>query len=302
MASGYAVYSDPEAPVAENSLATAIQQGLRDFGGRVKDLVPVYASTKPYPFIVIDDFLPPAIADEVLAEFPSPRSEIWHRCRTADQHNKLALSHESMMPSAIRTLIHELNSGFFLEILEELTGIGNLVADTKLVGGGLHQIERGGKLNVHVDYSHHPGNRLNRRLNLILYLNRDWRDEYGGHFEIWDRHVKQCEHRIAPLFNRCVIFSTTRFSYHGHPDPLTCPEGMSRKSIALYYYSHGRPEEPGPIVEHNTLFRLRPGERFSWNNFLVRMASSGWLRDLMPPVLYRWLRGAWNRRLRQPKA
>ena len=211
-----------------------IHTAFRELAERAEELAPRFRQASPYPFLVVDDLLPAEAVEVLVRDFPPPGAEIWHRCRTADQHNKLALSHESLIPGSIRSLIHELNSGYFLELLEQITGINNLVADTKLVGGGLHQIERGGKLNVHVDYSHHPNNRLNRRLNLILYLNENWREEYGGHFEIWDRKVRRCEHRIAPLVNRCVLFATSSYSFHGHPEPLACPEGMTRKSVALY--------------------------------------------------------------------
>src|SRR5437667_3039202 len=108
-----------------------------------------------------------------------------------------------------------------------------------------------------------------------------------------------CELRILPIFNLCVLFTTTPYSYPGHPDPLTCPPDRGRKSIALYYYSNGRPEEPGEAVEHNTLFQRRPGDPFSPSNALMRLASGGLVRDLMPPLFYRWLRNAWHRHLRR---
>lgn len=291
-----------DAIVADNLefAANSLDDFFRDLEQRVPELACTYRNARPYPFIVLDDFLPAEIAERVEADFPSPTADVWQRYPTRDQHNKLALRHESLLPSSARQLIHELNSGYFLEILEQLTGIAHLIADAKLIGGGLHQILRGGRLDLHVDYSHHPGNHLNRRLNLILYLNKNWREEYGGHFEMWDRDLKHCEQRIAPLFNRCVIFSTTSFSYHGHPDPLSCPDDRSRKSIALYYYTNGRSEEPGPIVEHNTLFHRRPGDSFSLGSSLMRLASSGLVRDLMPPLLYRWLRRAWNHQARKP--
>ncbi|NEN95926.1 MAG: 2OG-Fe(II) oxygenase, partial [Moorea sp. SIO3I7] len=130
------------------------------------------------------------------------------------------------------------------------------------VGGGLHQIEKGGYLKIHADFNRHTKLRLDRRLNLLIYLNKDWQEDYGGHFEMWDTEMTQSQKKILPVFNRCVIFSTTDFSYHGHPEPLTCPEGRTRKSLALYYYSNGRPaEELSKSGDHSTLFKARPGEK-----------------------------------------
>jgi Rps23 Pro-64 3,4-dihydroxylase Tpa1-like proline 4-hydroxylase len=261
-----------------------------------------FKSAQPYPYVVIDDFLPPELAERLEADFPPVAAPIWHRFPSADQVNKLQLSDERFLPDSLRHAIHEFNSGAFLDVLERVTGIANLVADAKLLGGGLHQITRGGRLDVHVDYSHHPGNRLNRRLNLIVYLNKDWREDYGGHFELWDQNCGRCEKRVLPIWNRAVIFATTPTSYHGHPEPMTCPPDRSRKSIALYYYSNGRPEEGGPIIEHNTLFQARPGDSFSLRKKLMRLASSNWLRDLMPPLLYRRLRSSYNSRQRKRNA
>jgi Rps23 Pro-64 3,4-dihydroxylase Tpa1-like proline 4-hydroxylase len=288
-------------PTGVSSDTPSVREAFSRLAERAGDVAPQFQNARPYPHIIIDDFLPADVADRLLADFPSVESEVWNRLPTADQFNKLVLNHDRLMPDSIRSIIHDLNSGWFLEILEKITGIQNLIADSKLLGGGLHQIDQRGKLNVHIDYSHHPQTRLNRRLNLILYLNKDWPESYGGHFELWDEGVKHCEQKILPVFNRCVIFATSTFSYHGHPEPLTCPPGVTRKSIAIYYYSNGRPEESGPVVEHNTLFYQRPGDKFSLSNFLVRMASSGWFRDLTPPIFYRWLRQGWNKSLGKAK-
>jgi Rps23 Pro-64 3,4-dihydroxylase Tpa1-like proline 4-hydroxylase len=283
-------------PLAPGELTPAFD-ALAD---RADELARQFQAGQPYPHVVIDDFLPPAVAERLEADFPPTDADVWYRFPSADQVNKLQLSAERHLPDSLRTAIHEFNSGQFLAVVERITGIANLVPDPKLHGGGLHQISAGGRLDVHIDYSHHPGNRLCRRLNLIVYLNPDWREEYGGHFELWDAKVTRCETRVLPVFNRAVIFATTPKSYHGHPEPITCPPDRTRKSIALYYYTNGRPEEPGPVVEHNTLFTPRPGDPFSLRKALMRAASSNWLRDLFPPVIYRPLR-AWHNR-RQHKA
>jgi 2OG-Fe(II) oxygenase superfamily len=163
------------------------------------------------------------------------------------------------------------------------------------VGGGLHQISRGGKLAVHVDYSHHPQNGLFRRLNLLLYMNRDWPEGYGGNLELWSADLKTCEARILPVFNRCATFATSEISYHGHPAPLTCPADRTRNSLSLYYYTK-EPPAGKQGVTHNTLFKSLSGDKFHLSNFLVRSASSGLLRDLMPLIVYQLIRKAWNRK------
>jgi hypothetical protein len=119
----------------------------------------------------------------------------------------------------------------------------------------------------------------------LIYLNRDWREEYGGHLELWNAAMTQCDVRVLPVFNRAVIFSTTDRSFHGHPDPLKCPEGMTRKSMALYYYSRGRPEEE-VSPSHSTLWQIRPaepgGSRLAWARRLRRLAR---FLDRIPKAL-----------------
>jgi hypothetical protein len=218
-----------------------------------------YAAASPFPHIAIDELLPDAVLDRVLAEFPKPQEAEWQAFDSANER-KLASKDDSTMGEATRQLLAELNSAAFIDFLERLTGIAGLVPDPHFVGGGLHQIERGGHLKVHADFNRHPGTGLERRLNVLLYLNRDWEPEYGGAFELWNRDMTASEAKIPPLFNRCVVFTTTDTSFHGHPEPLTCPEGRTRKSIALYFYSKDRPAGQGG-GEHNTLFQARPGEK-----------------------------------------
>ena len=285
-----AVYTEPI------SVLDRLPNVVRDLAGRIDSLAEQYRRAQPYPHVVIDDFLPADLADELAAEFPDPCATFWHQFPGQEQRNKRQVSDDSRIPPGLRALIYALNGGQFIGLLEKLTGIASLASDANLVGGGLHQTTGGGKLDVHIDYSHHPRNRLCRRLNLLLYLTPEWQDAWGGDFELWDPKVTKCIKRVAPTFNRLVVFSTSPTSQHGQPEPLTCPPGVGRKSIALYYYSNGRPEEAGPVAEHNTIFRARPGDRFHFGNWARRVASGGLVRDLMPPLFYRWLRAAWNAR------
>ena len=159
-----------------------------------------------------------------------------------------------------------MNSAPILSFLEELTGIEGLIPDPYYRGGGIHELEIGGKLDMHIDFNIHPKLHLYRRLNAIIYLNKDWEDSYGGFLEIWsghkenDKHVlDECHAKISPLFDRLVVFNTSEHSYHGNPDPVTCPEGRSRRSIALYYYTKEVPTDGTPD-KHSTTFIARPHE------------------------------------------
>lgn len=244
-----------------------------------------YAQAQPFPHIVIDNFLPEDILDRVLEEFPDPQKIAW---KTFDNsaEKKLASTSELQMGENTRLLLQQLNSSTFISFLEKLTGIDGIIPDPHFVGGGLHQIEKGGYLKIHVDFNRHKRMRLDRRLNLLIYLNKDWQEEYGGHFEMWNTEMTKCEKKILPIFNRCVIFSTTDFSFHGHPEPLNCPKNRTRKSLALYYYSNGRPaEEVGD--GHSTVFRERPQESIDNSNKKTSTASilKKGIKKLLPPIV-----------------
>ena len=133
-----------------------------------------------------------------------------------------------------------------------------LITDPYLAGGGLHELKDGGHLNVHADFNQHPKMKLDRRLNILIYLNHKWGENNGGHLELWNKEMKECEKKILPIFNRMVVFSTTDFSYHGNPNEVIVNEDNSRKSIALYYYSNGRPSSERKLGLHSTIFRKRP--------------------------------------------
>jgi hypothetical protein len=216
-----------------------------------------YRKAEPFPHVVIDDFLPAEVAEGVLRDFPDRRRNEWVRMNSFDQ-KKLAAQRDEEFGEFTRLLLREFNGPGCLQMLEALTGIGGLIPDPYFEGGGLHQIEPGGFLKVHADFNWHPRLKLDRRINLIVYLNEDWREEYHGHLELWNRDMSRCVKKVLPLFNRAVIFNTTSWAYHGHPERLACPEGMTRKSLALYYYSNGRPAEERTDA-HGVLWNERKG-------------------------------------------
>ncbi len=220
------------------------------------DAVPLrdrYAAAEPFPHIVLDGLFDEDVLDAVLREFPGPDGMRW-RSFDSPMEKKLGYYHEtSTISMTIRGFLDDMNSFEMLLWLEAITGIEGLIPDPYFGGGGLHQIESGGFLKVHADFNVHPKLKVDRRLNMLIYLNKEWRDEYGGHLELWDGDRSACRERILPLFNRTVIFSTTDTSFHGHPHPLTSPAGMSRKSVSLYYYTAGRPEWERS-APHDTIF------------------------------------------------
>ena len=173
---------------------------------------------------------------------------------------KRRLSNLGQMPPKTRALVNYLHSRDFLSQLEQLTEIAHLLPDETLEGGGLHQIGPGGYLKVHADFNWNRYIKLYRRVNVLVYLNDDWDDEWEGKLELWDRDMIACHARIAPIMNRMVVFSTTDESFHGHPEPLRCPADMTRNSIALYYYTAAN---PGVRVSTLTDWRERPDERFA---------------------------------------
>jgi Rps23 Pro-64 3,4-dihydroxylase Tpa1-like proline 4-hydroxylase len=236
-----------------------------------------YAAAEPFAHIVIDDFLPEEALERVRAEIPKIDDIRWIEFDDA-RGKKLASKAEAQLGAATRFFLYQLNSSVFIEFLETLTGIRGLVPDPHFWGGGVHQIVRGGFLKIHSDFNRHPTLNLDRRLNILLYLNHGWPEEWGGHLELWDQNMTECRKKILPVFGRCVIFSTTDFSNHGHPDPLNCPENESRKSLALYYYSNGRPREEIAGAHYSTPFRRRPGEK----RFLTPEMIA---HNLLPPVL-----------------
>ncbi len=218
-----------------------------------------YQSNQPFPHIMFDGLLPEDAAQRIVAEFPTPDHPAWFTRTGEHEPNKQGTRNAEkhhLLPPFIHSVLQAFNSYPFIDFLERLTGIHGLIPDPHFLGGGLHQILPGGKLDVHADFNHHDHIDMYRKLNVLLYLNDDWDEAWGGHLELWDKDMKTCAKKIAPLLNRCVVFSTSKYSYHGHPLPLECPEGQSRKSMAFYFYTP-HPRE-GEDEHHITLWQERP--------------------------------------------
>jgi Rps23 Pro-64 3,4-dihydroxylase Tpa1-like proline 4-hydroxylase len=226
---------------------------------RLPALARAYKEAQPFPSIQLENFLNEEIARSMEREFPKPGDISWIHYKHYNEH-KLGKNKREEFPAHIGRVVDEFNSPRFTAFMSKLTGISGLMADPSLDGGGMHQTERGGFLNVHADFTmHHYQKQWHRRVNLIFYLNSGWQKEWGGELELWDRGMKQCVARFAPGFNCAGIFNTDESSFHGYPEPIQFPEGVTRRSVAMYYYTL---ETDPNYVAKSTDYRPRPGEGF----------------------------------------
>jgi len=248
-----------------------------------KAFAPTFRAGSPFPHIVIDDFLDRALLRRVAENFPPT---VGREGFDRDQERKKFQFHPRETAGFIRNLFAELNSQAFLAFLEEMTGIEGLIVDPYYEGAGLHLTQRGGHLGIHTDFNMHGRMHVERRLNLILYLNDDWADDYGGNLELWDQSMTHAEKSVSPILGRAVIFATSLESFHGHPDPLACPVGRGRQSIAIYYYTAARTDADAPPAR-NTVFRVRPGSTDAHD---ARVATGHFIDDWVPRRLQRPIR------------
>lgn len=219
-----------------------------------------FQNAQPFPHVYIDDFLSPELVAAVNAEFASTnfgslcesgykiassakqkKLHCFHKERDENESKKSAVLDESLMGPNTRLVFGLLKSSMFVAFLEQVTGIDDIIPDPHYRGSGLHQTEPGGFLRVHADFNRYERYKLDRRVNVFLFLNEDWDRSWGGALELWPRDMSTCEQKIQPFFNRLVIFRTTDFSYHGYTDPIRSP--YPRRSVSMYYYTNGRPSD-----------------------------------------------------------
>ncbi len=193
-----------------------------------------FAAGDPCKFVVIDDFLDAQAAEQLYTHFPSVDS--LKVKRKSLNENKVEDYHFERWDPIFTEVRNTIRSEEFSQWMSTLTGIPHLVTPDNSLGSGLHQGGQGSYVDVHIDVNYDPASGLWRRINLLIYLNKQWKEEYGGHLEIWDPKMSRCEHKIAPNFNRAVIFLTDANSPHGY-SAIQIPEGESRKSFYAYYYT-----------------------------------------------------------------
>ncbi len=220
-----------------------------------------YRNANPYPFVKIESFLDPGFAREVAASYPTFETAAaqGRQFKSVNERKKVQITEARLFPEPVARLNAVLASPAFLSELSYITGITKLLADEELVGGGIHVTGPGGRLDVHVDFNYIESRKLHRRLNLLLYLNPVWDEQWGGHIQLWDKDVTTCRAAFAPALNRCVIFETSDISFHGVA-PVTPAAPFPRQSFATYYYTREAPPH-WKGVAHSTIFKARPEEK-----------------------------------------
>ncbi len=198
----------------------------------------IYKNAKPFEYVIIDNFFDDNYANYIYDNFPSPFDDNnWHLYCNPIEH-KYSLNNFENHPK-IGELFTSLTEDSFISNMKHITAINDLENDPHLHGAGIHMYPNNGKLDMHLDYNIHPITKKERRINLIVYMNKDWKDEYGGKIEFYDTNMNKITEEM-PLFNTAIIFKTSDISYHGLPKPIKCPDDIFRKSIAIYYVSNPR--------------------------------------------------------------
>lgn len=247
----------------------------------VEQLADQFQGASPFPHICIDEFLKPEFAAAVSASYPTydAAMEMGRSFKALNESLKVQICEPTRFPEPVKQLHALLSSSDFMAMLEQVTGIPKLLPDPSLVGGGMHVMGSGGRLDVHVDFNRHGDQDLFRRLNILVFLNEDWEEGWGGELELWDSAVRERGHCLLPRLNRCVLFATSEISFHG-VRPILCPDGRVRKSFAAYYYT-AEPPADWDGTEHTTIFRARPDEKLRGNVLMPAAKAMRQARHLL---------------------
>lgn len=243
----------------------------------IKKLAASFRSNKPFPHLVLDGLFSAALLELIFADFNSLNRKGWVRYFSARHFKKGSLPNTRFGP-ATQLYFDIIYSGPFLNFLSRLTSIEGLVTDPMLWGGGMHEIPQGGRFALHVDFNKHPITMLDNRLVLITYLNKEWSSSYGGALELWNTKQDGCVVKVEPVFGRSVLLYTSPITLHGHPDPVNTPNCRTRRSVAAYYYTNGRPASETEKF-HGTIFPVQV-------DAATRMRFRATIRNFIPPVVY----------------
>lgn len=246
-----------------------------------------YVNAKPWPHIVASDSFPEKLLDMVAAESAAIEET---RLTTTNTDRLVKQERSEGLGPATQHLLALVDSARFREFISAVTGVQNLLSDPTHKFAGVHRTPAGGFTKIHRDFEVHPTTGLFHRVNLLIYLNREWPETYGGSLELWHSDMSALGRRIFPRFNTMILWETHGATLHGLPDPVTCPPDRMRLSIASYYYTtERRPLAPGE--RRVGYWAARPGE----DQWIERMSWQDHLRALIPDPLYNALQAARDR-------
>ncbi len=235
----------------------------------------------PFPNVCLDNFLSQDFAEQIHGAFPSyeDAAKMGRVFAAVNEKRKVQVVDSSKFATPLVQLKEVLASAEFLDLMSYVFDIPKLLADDELVGGGVHETGPKGRLDVHVDFNYIEERALHRRLNILIYFNKGWREEWGGKLELWDKDVKFRHHSFSPTFNRCVVFETSEISFHG-VTAVTSPKTVSRKSFAGYYYTREAPAH-WRGERHSTIFKARPDERLKGTILMPAEKATRWMKDVL---------------------
>ena len=222
----------------------------------IETLSRVYTAQTPSPYIILNDFLDESTAHKLADECDLITEKDYDVNSDGEYDNhehsnlKRGVKDISKLPPNMQYMCRYFNGDKFMEWLRKLTGNSGLVADDGYHGGGYHHTLPGGHLEVHEDFSYHEELDMWRKVNILYYLNRDWKPGDGGELEIWSKDLAVKHVSVQPVFNRVVIFNVNG-TPHGHPTPTK----IDRRSLAFYYYDNE------PVSEKTTRAHWREGDK-----------------------------------------
>jgi len=235
-----------------------INKYLGEWTNNLDKLNNEFIDNKPYSYVIIDNFFKDDIANNITSNFPKVDNN-WHKYNNPIEY-KFALDNLKNMPPNISDIFNLLSTNNFIDIIKKITNIQTLEYDPYLHGAGLHSHPNNGRLHIHLDYEKHPISGKERRLNLIYFTNNDWKEEYNGDLQIWEKNMSSCAKKIYPKFNRAIIFQTNDISWHGLPEKIVCPENISRQTLAYYWVSDLETKKKESMYRLKAKFVKRPFE------------------------------------------
>jgi hypothetical protein len=249
---------------------------------RIDDIQTAYRDSKPFPHVIMDNLFPERSLDPLLSEIAEMTREQWVNVDRDPRERTVRMRSAAEMGEAGVHLLSIVHSAAFLYFLSDITGVGRLLPDPYLQGGGFAVMRRGDYFDVHADRNVAYDTGLSRRLAMIIFLNKAWKPEYHGQLELWSPDGKRCEVSIDPLFNRTVLFEVAYPNFHGVPAALACPADRMRQSFIVYYHTAGIPEK-SDMKPHTTIFAPR---------FLgtPRVTVRSIVREITPPFMLRLAR------------